>query len=65
MRLTLRSNEEAITVIMQAIDKAGYKAGENIFLALDCAASEFYKMVNTSWQVRAIKPLIAKVLAII
>ncbi|MPW73053.1 phosphopyruvate hydratase [Moraxella catarrhalis] len=39
----LRSNEEAITVIMQAIDKAGYKAGENIFLALDCAASEFYK----------------------
>lgn len=39
----LRSNEEAITVIMQAIDKAGYKAGGNIFLALDCAASEFYK----------------------
>lgn len=39
----LRSNEEAITVIMQAIDKAGYKAGENIFLTLDCAASEFYK----------------------
>ncbi|RKL80654.1 phosphopyruvate hydratase [Moraxella catarrhalis] len=39
----LRSNEEAITVIMQAIDKAGYKVGENIFLALDCAASEFYK----------------------
>lgn len=39
----LCSNEEAITVIMQAIDKAGYKAGENIFLALDCAASEFYK----------------------
>lgn len=39
----LRSNEEAITVIMQAIEQVGYKAGEDIFLALDCAASEFYK----------------------
>ncbi|WP_201535599.1 phosphopyruvate hydratase [Psychrobacter ciconiae] len=39
----LRSNEEAITVIMQAIDQAGYKAGQDIYLALDCAASEFYK----------------------
>lgn len=39
----LRSNEEAITVIMQAIDQAGYKAGDDIHLALDCAASEFYK----------------------
>lgn len=39
----LRSNEEAIQVIMQAIDKAGYKAGDNVFLALDCASSEFYK----------------------
>ncbi|OOR93074.1 phosphopyruvate hydratase [Moraxella caviae] len=39
----LRSNEEAITVIMQAIEKAGYTAGKDIFLALDCASSEFYK----------------------
>ena len=39
----LRSNEEAITVIMQAIEQVGYKAGEDIYLALDCAASEFYK----------------------
>lgn len=39
----LRSNEEAITVIMQAIEKTGYKAGKDIHLALDCAASEFYK----------------------
>ena len=39
----LRSNEEAITVIMQAIEQVGYKAGEDIHLALDCAASEFYK----------------------
>ncbi|MCG8312273.1 MAG: phosphopyruvate hydratase [Pseudomonadales bacterium] len=39
----LASNEEALEVIMLAIDKAGYKAGSDVTLALDCAASEFYK----------------------
>ena len=39
----LRSNEEAITCIMTAIDKAGFIAGDNVMLALDCAATEFYK----------------------
>lgn len=39
----LRTNEEAITVILQAIEQAGYKAGKDIMLALDCAATEFYK----------------------
>ena len=39
----LPSNEAALQMIMEAIDKAGYKAGEDVFLALDCAASEFYK----------------------
>ncbi|GAB3046472.1 phosphopyruvate hydratase [Acinetobacter apis] len=38
----LRSNEEAITVILEAIEQTGYKAGSDIMLALDCAASEFY-----------------------
>lgn len=38
----LKSNEEAIEVILEAIEKAGYKAGSQISLALDCAASEFY-----------------------
>jgi len=38
----LKSNEEAIEVILEAINKANYKAGEDIFLALDPAASEFY-----------------------
>ena len=38
----LKSNEEAIEVILEAISKANYKAGEDIFLALDPAASEFY-----------------------
>lgn len=39
----LRTNEEAITVIMSAIEQVGYKPGKDIYLALDCAASEFYK----------------------
>jgi enolase len=38
----LKSNEEAIETILQAIDQAGYKAGSDILLALDPAASEFY-----------------------
>jgi enolase len=38
----LNSNEHALEVIMQAIDKAGYKAGEQVFIALDVASSEFY-----------------------
>nr|VFK56574.1 MAG: enolase [Candidatus Kentron sp. TUN]VFK62277.1 MAG: enolase [Candidatus Kentron sp. TUN]VFK62839.1 MAG: enolase [Candidatus Kentron sp. TUN] len=39
----LPSNESAIEVILEAIQNAGFKAGEDIFLALDCASSEFYK----------------------
>ncbi|MFQ6604799.1 MAG: phosphopyruvate hydratase [Fidelibacterota bacterium] len=38
----LPSNEEAIEIILEAIDKAGYRAGEDIYIALDAAASEFY-----------------------
>ncbi len=38
----LRSNEEALQVIMQAIEASGYKAGKDIFIALDPASSEFY-----------------------
>ncbi len=37
------SHEAAIQMILEAIDKAGYKAGEQIAIGLDCAASEFYK----------------------
>ncbi len=39
----LASNEEALAVIAEAVANAGYKLGEDITLALDCAASEFYK----------------------
>jgi enolase len=39
----LGSNEEALEVILQAVDKAGYKAGKDIYLGLDAASTEFYK----------------------
>jgi len=39
----LPSNEAALEAIMEAIEIAGYKAGDDITLALDCASSEFYK----------------------
>ncbi|HEY0978272.1 MAG TPA: phosphopyruvate hydratase [Flavobacteriales bacterium] len=38
----LASNEDALKLVMQAIEKAGYKPGDDIVLALDCASTEFY-----------------------
>jgi enolase len=40
---SLKSNEEAVELVLEAIQKAGYKPGEEVFLALDPAASEFYE----------------------
>jgi len=39
----LRSTDEALGFIMRAIEKAGYKPGDDVMLALDCAATEFFK----------------------
>lgn len=38
----IKSNEEAIEIVLKAIEKAGFKPGEDIFIAMDAAASEFY-----------------------
>jgi len=38
---SLKSNKDALDVVMEAIGKAGFKAGDNVYIALDCAASEF------------------------
>ncbi len=38
----IKSNEEAIETVLEAIEKAGYRAGEDIMIAMDAAASEFY-----------------------
>ncbi len=42
----LPSNESAISVILQAVEKAGYRPGEDMFIAIDAASSEFYKDGN-------------------
>ncbi|MGA2796168.1 MAG: phosphopyruvate hydratase [Thermoguttaceae bacterium] len=47
----LKSNEEALEVIIEAIKKAGYKAGEQAFIALDPAASEFYSAEKKRYSV--------------
>ena len=38
----IKSNEEAIEIVLQAIEKAGYRPGEDMLIAMDAAASEFY-----------------------
>jgi len=40
---TLDANEQAIEIILQAIEAAGYKSGDQVSIGLDCASSEFYK----------------------
>ena len=45
----LRNNEEAIEFILQAISRAGYVPGKEVFIALDVAASEFYKKHNKTY----------------
>jgi enolase len=46
---SLASADEAIGIVLEAIGKAGYKAGEQIFLALDCAASEFFDKAKQTY----------------
>ncbi len=46
----LNGNRQALELIMQAIDQAGYKAGKNVFVALDVAATELYKDGKYTWE---------------
>lgn len=46
----LASNEEALQYVMMAIEKAGYKPGEDILIALDAAASEFYNAEKSNYR---------------
>lgn len=50
----LKSNEEACALIIKAVDKAGYKAGKDVFLALDAAASEFCRNRRYKFEGRTI-----------
>ena len=47
----LKSNQEALDVILQAIDQAGYKAGEQIWIALDAASTEFYDAETAKYSI--------------
>ena len=48
----LASNEEALMCIIQAIEKAGYRPGEDVFIALDAAASEFYEADSNMYHLK-------------
>ncbi|MDF2947704.1 MAG: eno [Bacillales bacterium] len=49
----LGSNEEALQTIMEAIERAGYSAGKDILLAMDCAASEIYNKETGKYHLQA------------
>lgn len=46
----LKSNQEALDLLMMAIEKAGYRPGENVFLALDVAATELFRDGKYRWE---------------
>ncbi len=48
----LGSNEEALMCILQAIEKAGYRPGEDVFIGLDAAASEFYNADENMYELK-------------
>ncbi len=48
----LKSNQEAIEVVLKAIEAAGYKPGEDIFIALDAAATEFYSSEEKMYKIK-------------
>ena len=48
----LSSNKEALDIIVKAIESAGYKAGKDIVLAIDAAASEFYKEKDNKYELK-------------
>ncbi len=50
---SLKSNEHAIDVILEAIEKAGYKTRKDVFIALDPAASEFYDKTKKKYNLKA------------
>ena len=47
---SLSSNREAVEVVLQAVEQAGYKAGQNVFIALDVAASELWNGATKTYE---------------
>ncbi|GIL18240.1 MAG: enolase [Oligoflexia bacterium] len=52
----LKGNKEALELLMKAIEKAGYKAGDNVHLALDVAATELFKDDKYTWEGKKLSP---------
>ena len=52
---SLSSNREALDVVLQAVEQAGYKAGDDIFLALDVAASELWNSDSRNYEFKKSK----------
>jgi enolase len=52
----LKNNQEALELIMEAISAAGYKAGQDVYLALDVAATELFKDGKYTWEGSQITP---------
>lgn len=52
----LSNNQEALDLLMEAISVAGYEPGQNVFLALDVAATELYKDGHYRWDNQSLKP---------
>lgn len=49
----LASNEDAVKVVLQAIEKAGYRPGEDVYIALDAASSEFYNREESCYHLES------------
>ena len=60
----LGTNEEALAVIVRAIEEAGYKPGKDVFVALDCAASEFFDKKTKTYTFDKKKVSTAELIAI-
>ena len=52
----LSNNQEALDLLMEAITQAGYEPGQNVFIALDVAATELYKDGHYRWDGKDLKP---------
>lgn len=52
----LSGNQEALDLLMEAISQAGYEPGQNVFLALDVAATELYEGGHYRWDGKSLKP---------
>lgn len=52
----LESNQQALDLLIEAIEKAGYEPGQNVFLALDVAATELYEDGKYKWESKLIEP---------